>query len=225
MAKLRKTGRTRAAVVGAVLAAAAFASLAATGYAARLVPFSHASPTADQYPAGKVTICHHTHSAKNPFVTITVSVHALPAHLKHGDTIGPCSQAPPAATVVGAAKVHKVHKQKHATKSKLHGHGKSSKSEPAAKSHGKGKSNDKSKNDGAQGHGQAPTRPSTVHGKGHEKTNGQAKTHGSDKAHGQGKNHVKTHGNAGGQGHGNGQGETHGNSSGNGNGNGKGKGH
>jgi hypothetical protein len=36
----------------------------------------------------KVTICHHTGSGKN--VTITVSVHALPAHLAHGDTIGPC---------------------------------------------------------------------------------------------------------------------------------------
>jgi hypothetical protein len=36
----------------------------------------------------KVTICHHTGSGKN--VTITISVNALPAHLAHGDTIGPC---------------------------------------------------------------------------------------------------------------------------------------
>jgi hypothetical protein len=42
-----------------------------------------------QYPE-KVTICHHTHSATNPFVTITVSRNALPAHLEHGDTIGAC---------------------------------------------------------------------------------------------------------------------------------------
>jgi hypothetical protein len=42
------------------------------------------------YPGGKVTICHHTRSQKNPFVTITVSQRALPAHLRHGDTIGPC---------------------------------------------------------------------------------------------------------------------------------------
>src|SRR5947207_2341707 len=45
------------------------------------------SAAADQY-VGKITICHHTHSRKNPFVTITISQSALNAHLAHGDTIG-----------------------------------------------------------------------------------------------------------------------------------------
>ena len=39
---------------------------------------------------GKVTICHHTGSKKNPYHTITVSSNAVPAHLRHGDTMGPC---------------------------------------------------------------------------------------------------------------------------------------
>jgi hypothetical protein len=41
----------------------------------------------------KVTICHHTHSKKHPFVTISISQNALPAHLRHGDTVGPCTAA------------------------------------------------------------------------------------------------------------------------------------
>lgn len=71
-------------VLGPVLVAV-LGVLAATGLSA-------GTPSAAaqyQYPE-KVVICHHTHSAQNPFVTIRVSENALPAHLAHGDTIGAC---------------------------------------------------------------------------------------------------------------------------------------
>jgi hypothetical protein len=38
----------------------------------------------------KTTICHHTGSKSNPYVTITISSNAVDAHSKHGDTLGPC---------------------------------------------------------------------------------------------------------------------------------------
>jgi hypothetical protein len=68
----------------------AFAALTSVGAA---VSPSGLPAASEQYPE-KVTICHRTHSTKNPFVTIRVSRNALNAHLRHGDTIGPCSTAP-----------------------------------------------------------------------------------------------------------------------------------
>jgi len=71
------------------------------------IGFAKGSPSAGQYQyaGGKTTICHRTHSKKHPGVTITVSNSALPAHMRHGDTLGPCAASTAtAATTHGAGK-------------------------------------------------------------------------------------------------------------------------
>ncbi len=185
------------------------ASLGATGLAAKVVGLSGTTPTAAEYPSSKVTICHHTHSKTNPFVTITVSQNALPAHLGHGDTVEPCSPAAP----VGPAAAHelkKAHKAKHqAGKSSLHGHHGKPAEAARVKTHGKS----------GETHGQsgAPATDTTAHGNGHSKTHGQGKaeeTHGKGQANGKTRTHDRGQGNE--QGHG--QGGTHGNGGGNGKG-------
>lgn len=200
------------------------ASLGATGLAAKVVGSSDSTPTAAEYPSSKVTICHHTHSQTNPFVTITVSQNALPAHLGHGDTVGACSQAPPAAPVAPAAASHKLkkaHKAKqNVGKSSLHRHGKPAKTVHVT-THGKSGE--------THGHAGAPsTGGSTAHGKSHATTHGQGKSHqtthgqgqanGKSQTHGHGNGQSQTHGHGQGNGQGQGQGGTHGNSGGNGKG-------
>jgi hypothetical protein len=44
-----------------------------------------------QYQYG-VTICHHTGTASNPLVTITVSANALSTFLAQGDSVGACAR-------------------------------------------------------------------------------------------------------------------------------------
>ena len=58
-------------------------------------------PSAAQYQY-KVSICHRTHSKKNPWVQITISSSALKAHLKHGDKM-----PPPCPTTAGQAPANK----------------------------------------------------------------------------------------------------------------------
>jgi hypothetical protein len=76
------------AVFAAALFLSAFAILA--GFAALGSPASAASGEYEYQYGKKITICHHTGSRKNPTQTITVSENAVPAHLAHGDTLGPC---------------------------------------------------------------------------------------------------------------------------------------
>jgi ABC-type sugar transport system substrate-binding protein len=73
---------------------AVLAALAALGVLASVSWSATGSSNSFQYQYGsKVTICHHTHSTKNPWVTITVAQAAVKAHLKHGDTLGACSSS------------------------------------------------------------------------------------------------------------------------------------
>jgi hypothetical protein len=68
------------------------------------------SASAQQYQY-KVTICHHTGSQTNPHRTITISSRALPAHLRHGDTVGPCPTTTSLRTHSSTSHVKKFHKQ------------------------------------------------------------------------------------------------------------------
>jgi hypothetical protein len=47
----------------------------------------------------KVTLCHHTHSKKHPWVQIRVGAAGARAHLRHhdGDYLGACTTPPPAS--------------------------------------------------------------------------------------------------------------------------------
>jgi hypothetical protein len=93
--------RTRVLLGGAVVVV----SLAAAGVLGG-VGLAKSSVSAAQYQYGKLVICHHTHSKKNPQHTITISPSAWKAHQKHGDTLGPCvpptTTAPTTSTAAGA---------------------------------------------------------------------------------------------------------------------------
>ena len=82
----RKRRRLVRISIGGALAALVTAAVASFGGA--VSPLGTAAVAAE-YPK-KVTICHRTGSSTNPSVTITVSRNALPAHLRHGDTLGAC---------------------------------------------------------------------------------------------------------------------------------------
>jgi hypothetical protein len=80
-------GLKTAGIAGIVIAAA-IASFVGLAYAGSIGGAATNGPAAaDQY-GQRVTICH---KAGRRYRTITVARSALPAHLRHGDTLGPCS--------------------------------------------------------------------------------------------------------------------------------------
>lgn len=68
-------------VVGLAVVVAAIAGFAAAG-----------SP-----PPERVTICHVSPEPNAAAVTITVSANAIPAHERHGDTLGACGEISPSS--------------------------------------------------------------------------------------------------------------------------------
>ena len=138
----RRLGRF--ALAGAVIAVAVpvAALMSGVGFAKS----SMSSAAYGQY-GKKVPICHHTHSKKHPWVTITVSSSALKAHKKHGDDLtGPC---PASAPKVKAAKAKAAAAAAAAAAAKAKHHGKPSTTPPApapgnpGQGHGNGKGNGK----------------------------------------------------------------------------------
>jgi hypothetical protein len=93
---MRKT--TAFLLLGMVLASGGFAATAigSHGGLLGLLTGTTGTTTMTSTTPGQrwVTLCHRTGSRKHHQHTITVAEPAVAAHLRHGDTLGPCAPAP-----------------------------------------------------------------------------------------------------------------------------------
>ena len=106
------------------------------------IGFARSAISAAQYQYGKVTICHHTHSKKHPWVQISVGAPAVKAHLKHHDLLGPCPTTAPTSGTKSHGKSGDKGKSNTQGQSSSQGksnNGKSGDNHGNSGSHGKGK--------------------------------------------------------------------------------------
>ena len=103
------------------------------GWAASSAPLGSTGGGRDSHPGkgygygGKVVICHHTHSAKHPWVQIRISNRAVAAHLvRHGDFVvtlnAPCPPKP--GLVTTASPKNHGHSASHASSNSQSAQGK-----------------------------------------------------------------------------------------------------
>jgi hypothetical protein len=147
--------QTRTRTATAITTATATATATGTGTAQ---PTATAFGTATQTPlptitpiAAKVTICHRTGSARNPYRRITVSVNALPAHQGHGDIV----PAPPAGCPAAQAPTTKVKPNK-ANGNQNQGAASPNNQNNSNAPDNKGKGNDQGKSNGNDKPGKRP---------------------------------------------------------------------